>query len=408
MLPLHLLGAALLPLAPLASALPASSHNHDQSYTLTVAHQNRGLLSISFDPSSCGSPLRIIETTPGGFRPQWLCRSGKNIYSLARTQYPEAGDKEAGIYGFSTNGKPGHLEPVGDVSTDGDGATHCGISPDGRLLGVANIDVSSASLRPRHSNGTLGAASHVFNFTLDSPGPGYGVSQLAAHPHQIIWTPSGNFLFIPDRGADVIHVFHTPSSGQVTRLEDIEFTKGSGPRHAEFWRTSETQSMMVVIGELDNSLRVFAVDEKETSVDVKLLQTVSSRGGDLEPTKPEGKVLGAEVVISPDGRFVYASNRNKTHVSDDWLGVYRLDVNALDEPLSWVGKSSTWGRIPRHFAIGGGSEGKYVAVLNQVSNDLQIFERDIEGGLLGDSIARLVLGEVSTDLADGPTNVIWD
>lgn len=139
MVPLRLLGAVLLPLAPLASAFPAPSHNHDQSHILTVAHQNRGLLSIAFDPTSCGPSLRIIETTPGGFRPQWLCRSGKNVYSLARTQYPKAGDKEAGVYGFETTCKLGHLEPIGDVSSDGDGATHCGISPDGRLLGVANM-----------------------------------------------------------------------------------------------------------------------------------------------------------------------------------------------------------------------------------------------------------------------------
>jgi 6-phosphogluconolactonase (cycloisomerase 2 family) len=215
-------------------------------------------------------------------------------------------------------------------------------------------------------------------------------------------------MLVPDRGADLVYVYHTPNSGDVTRLDDIELPKGSGPRHATFWRISATQSLMILIGELDNTLRVFKFNEKEGKVSISLVQTVSTLGDGLEPTLPEGHNLAAEVAISPDGRFVYASNRNTTGFDSDFLAIYSLDHDSRKPSLSWIGRNDTHGKLPRHFAIGGGKNAEYVAVLNQVTNDLQVFERDTEGGMLGERVGKLVLGETTTDTDVGPIHVMWD
>lgn len=269
-------------------------------------------------------------------------------------------------------------------------------------------DGATVSLHPRFKNGTIGESSHVFSYTLASPGPGHDGSQEQANPHQTIFTPSGDFLIVPDRGADLVYVYHTPSSGEVTRLNDIELPKGSGPRHAAFRKVSKTKSLMILLGELDNSLRVYQVVEKRGTLDVTLLQTVSTLGEGLKPTLPEGHDLAAEVEISPDGRFVYASNRDTTGFESDFLAIYSLQSDHAKQPLSWVGRNDTHGKLPRHFAIGGGKKGAYVAVLNQVTNDLQVFERDVKGGLLGERVGKLVLGETTTDTDVGPINVLWD
>ena len=136
MLFIHLLGAALLSCTAPVAALPAS---HGQSNILTVAHQERGLLSIAFDTSSSEDPLRILRTTSAGVRPNWLCRSGKNVYSISRTGYPEADIEEGGIFSFEKKCKNGKLKVIGDVGTDGEGGCHCDVRPDGRLLSVANM-----------------------------------------------------------------------------------------------------------------------------------------------------------------------------------------------------------------------------------------------------------------------------
>lgn len=269
-------------------------------------------------------------------------------------------------------------------------------------------DGSSVTLHSRYRNGTIGDASHLFTYTLDAPGPGHDDSQVQANPHQTIFSPSGDFMFVPDRGADLVYVYHT-ATDRVTRLDDIQVLPGTGPRHASFYKVSETESLMILVGELDNTLRVYRIVESSAPahVDVALLQTISTLGAGLNRTHPDGVDLASEVAISPDGRFVYAANRHTLSFDADFLAIYSLDAASTGQPLKWLGRNDTMGKIPRHFAISKG-EGRYLAVLNQVTDDLQVFERDIDSGFLTERLAKLEFGELTTDLDVGPIAVLWN
>lgn len=119
-----------------ASPLTTSnSHPH----TLTVAHQELGLLTVEFDASSEYSSLRLIGTTPAGVRPGWLCSRGKNIYAVARTGYPDDRAEAGAVFAYQNSCANTTLKLIGAVSSQGEGACHCDVSPNGRILTIANM-----------------------------------------------------------------------------------------------------------------------------------------------------------------------------------------------------------------------------------------------------------------------------
>jgi 6-phosphogluconolactonase len=215
-------------------------------------------------------------------------------------------------------------------------------------------------------------------------------------------------MFVPDRGADLVYVYHI-GDDEVAQLDNIQVSPGSGPRHISFWSISEEEYLMILVGELDSTLRVYFIEEGSAAQEVRitLLQTVSTLGDGLDPSHPDGIDLAAEVAISPDGKFVYASNRNTASFDSDFIAIFSLDVSSSHQPLKWLGRNDTMGKIPRHFAISGG-QGRYLAVLNQVSNDLQMFERDLNSGLLNQRLGSLAFGNLTTDLDVGPIAITWN
>ena len=87
----------------------------------------------------------------------------------------------------------------------------------------------------------------------------------------------------------------------------------------------------------------------------------------------KGKVSAADIHVSPDGKFLYASNRGEANE----LAIYSIDKAGK---LTFVGRQSVLGRIPRNFAID--PTGKFLLAANQDSNDVIVFKRDLKTGLL--------------------------
>jgi 6-phosphogluconolactonase (cycloisomerase 2 family) len=132
------LGSVLWLAIGTAVASPGITSNA-HSHTLTVAHQELGLLTVAFDASSSDPSLRLVSTTAAGVRPGWLCSRGKNIYSVARTGYPDGKAEAGALFAYKAACTNKTLKHIGDVSSRGEGACHCDVSPDGRLVAVANM-----------------------------------------------------------------------------------------------------------------------------------------------------------------------------------------------------------------------------------------------------------------------------
>jgi 6-phosphogluconolactonase (cycloisomerase 2 family) len=249
------------------------------------------------------------------------------------------------------------------------------ISADGSLKSVAKIDTiqgpvstqfynKNKALALAHYGGsaistyTLSADKTTFtklqNFTFVAKGP--RPEQEASHVHEAIIDPTGEYLLFPDLGADVVRVYCAdPKTSLLTVQESLKSPTASGPRHAAFW-TSKGNTYLYVIHELSNVIIAYKVTYlKAGGLGFTKISEYSTYGN--QP-KPDG-TRAAEISVSPDSRFIVASNRNatvfqianpdpknSTKIGSDSIATF---APKKDGTLDFVQLAPSGGSFPRHF-----------------------------------------------------------
>ncbi|KAF5007929.1 hypothetical protein FDECE_5845 [Fusarium decemcellulare] len=365
-------------------------------FTLRVAHQERGILTLSFDPAkTADTSLELLSTTPAGY-------------------FPDNSSTSAGIFAFEKL-PGGQLKLLDTEISHGDGGVFVDVTPDGKTLASANIDGSTVSVFPLISPGKIGEAAHTFQYNLTKPGPGTGDSQVMANPHAVVFNPSGDIMAVPDKGADRLYLYQVHSTNHIEQIRNMTFLPGTGPRHLLFSEYSHTKTLMYLIGELDNTMNVFAFDRSDCNrgsdlnetLQITHLQSISTLNSGTSRTEPKNEDLASEVHLSHDGRFLYVSNRNTESVDNiDSIAVYSVDPHS-EQPLEFLGLNSTHGKIPRHFSLSPDHKNRFVAVANQVTNDLHIMERDVHTGFLGSIVGKFSFGKLDISTKVGPMAVVW-
>ncbi|AJX81000.1 lactonase, 7-bladed beta-propeller family protein [Burkholderia pseudomallei 7894] len=304
-------------------------------------------------------------------------RDGRHVYAV--NELPgDAGPASVrgGVSAFDFDAKTGALKFVNRVSAQGNDPCYLSLSPDGRYLVVANYSVASDpggsfSVFPVEATGALGAA--VLNVHHEGTGPVKG-RQDGAHVHSTVFSPDGKYLFVQDLGADKLYSYrYTPdgSRGLIGPTES-RYTlakAGSGPRHLVFGANGR---FAYVTNELNASVDVYRYDDGRLAH----VETVPMTAPGFA-----GKVGGGALHLSPDGRFLYATNRG------DANDIVIYAVNAADGKLTLVGRQSSLGKTPREFAID--PSGKWLIVGNQDSDSVFVFRRDIASGRLEPHPARI-------------------
>lgn len=304
-------------------------------------------------------------------------RDGRHVYAV--NELPgDAGPASVrgGVSAFDFDAKTGALKFVNRVSAQGNDPCYLSLSPDGRYLVVANYSVASDpggsfSVFPVEATGALGAA--VLNVHHEGTGPVKG-RQDGAHVHSTVFSPDGKYLFVQDLGADKLYSYrYTPdgSRGLIGPTES-RYTlakAGSGPRHLVFGANGR---FAYVTNELNASVDVYRYDDGRLAH----IETVPMTAPGFA-----GKVGGGALHLSPDGRFLYATNRG------DANDIVIYAVNAADGKLTLVGRQSSLGKTPREFAID--PSGKWLIVGNQDSDSVFVFRRDIASGRLEPNPARI-------------------
>ncbi|OCL15230.1 putative isomerase YbhE [Glonium stellatum] len=412
------------------NALPTHSLANPEPWTLYVAQQSTGILTLAFDPSkSVSSSLEIINVnTQAGFMPGWVTTHEDKLYSIARTHYPTTHSTSGGVFSFQRNRLQGHnttgnysLQSINSVSSKGTSSVACDVSKDGKTIGVANIDGSTVSIHPLSEVGVIGEASYVFKYNLSHPGPGTNGSQIQSNPHEAIFEPSGQYMFVTDRGADRLYVYRVAGPFDVLQIDTIVLPPGTGPRHLTFRTYNSSRTYMYLVSELDNTVRVFTLDgldniskRKEKSMSPKLTitlrQTASTLGPGSNRTAPDNKHLASEVAISADGKFVYASNRNTVSYDSDTLTIFSVHPDLYNDEghLVYLGSNLTYGKIPRHFSLSKDMENKYIAVANEVSQSVMVLERDAKSGFISKLRGNITLGGLDITQSLGPAAVIFN
>jgi len=260
------------------------------------------------------------------------------------------------------------------------GADPCFIMVDktGKHLLVANYNDDSSTKDPSASTVAVFSV-HPSNATIEQhptdfikfegKGPNRE-RQNAAHPHHFVLDPTNRFAFMVDLGGDRIYqyLFNPDGSKTLTPNPHAPFVTsrpGSGPRHIAF---HPSLRYAYVAHELDSTMTVFNFDSERGTLEP--VQVISMLPDNTDPSK----CSGAEVQVSPDGRFVYGNNRGES----DTFAIYRVDPT--NGKLTLVKHEETGGHFPRHFMMD--KTGQILLVANQLSNNIRVFRRDIESGLL--------------------------
>lgn len=304
-------------------------------------------------------------------------RDGRHVYAV--NELPgDAGPASVrgGVSAFDFDAKTGALKFVNRVSAQGNDPCYLSLSPDGRYLVVANYSVASDpggsfSVFPVEATGALGAA--VLNVHHEGTGPVKG-RQDGAHVHSTVFSPDGKYLFVQDLGADKLYSYRYTPDGSCGLIGPTEsrYTlakAGSGPRHLVFGANGR---FAYVTNELNASVDVYRYDDGRLAH----VETVPMTAPGFA-----GKVGGGALHLSPDGRFLYATNRG------DANDIVIYAVNAADGKLTLVGRQSSLGKTPREFAID--PSGKWLIVGNQDSDSVFVFRRDIASGRLEPNPARI-------------------
>ncbi|WP_165026000.1 MULTISPECIES: lactonase family protein [unclassified Dysgonomonas] len=288
--------------------------------------------------------------------PSYLAISKDEKFVYAVT---ENDDNTSAANALSFDKKDGKLKLLNTQLTGGGAPCYITVDRAGKHVVTANYLGASITLFNTNEDGTLAPASSVISFM----GKGVDERQSQPHLHCVVFSPDEKYLFASDLGTDKIHKFEVNDNStedflKISTPPAFKIKDGSGPRHLEFHPNGK---YAYLITELSGSVIAFEYNNG----DLKEFQSIQA---DTLNAKGSG-----DIHISPDGRFLYASNRLK----GDGLAIY--SINQTDGKLTKVGYQDT-GIHPRNFAIT--PNGKYLLVASRDNDIIQIFEIDKKTGLL--------------------------
>lgn len=302
-----------------------------------------------------------------------LNASGTRIYSANETDYVGK-NKEGTVSAFSIDPVDGQLALLNTVSAGGAGPTYVSVHPSGKYLFVANYFGGSIAVLPILSDGQLGDATDVKEYdgtigpTKSTNGPDGSFAFSGhdrTHAHMIQSDPSGRFVLHADLGLDKIFIWRFDQTKGLLAENDppaVSLPPGDGPRHFHFHPNGR---WLYSIQEEGSTIVLFDYDAEAGQLSDR--QTVSTL-----PSGFAGSNFCSEILVSPDGRFVYAGNRLY-----DSIGIFSVGPNGK---LNYVGEEWTRGDYPRSFNFD--PTGQFLYSCNQRADNVAVFKVDRVTGRL--------------------------
>ena len=342
--------------------------------TDTAKGASKGIYQSRFDPiKGTLTPPVLAATT---LRPSFLALSPPRTGSRFLYAVNAVNDPNATVTSFVIDPKNGSLRQIGQVPSGGAGPAYIAIEASGHSAFVANYFGSSIASFRIQPNGALSQPVDRIDLKdheqFGPLGPN-STHQDAPHPHCATLSPDNRFLLVCDLGTDHISVFLIdPENGHLTNHK--LFTNnhpGSGPRHIVFHPNAR---WAYSINELDSTIDRYLWSATRFSATPQgMLINTNTPIKTIAPSFPVAKNAAAELAISQDGAFLYASNRG-----EDSLVVF--SISAKDGHLTLLQRISCGGKGPRHFTLS--PMDKWLLCGNQDSATVTIFRRDPATGKL--------------------------
>jgi 6-phosphogluconolactonase len=360
-LPAALMVAAFLgvPAAPAAAQNPpgpASMYAYVGSFTTAQrkAHGD-GIHVYRADPAT--GALTDVQHIGDLVNPSYLALSRDQ-----RVLYSVHGDEDYAT-ALALDPETGEARFLNRAATGGKNGVREAVDPSGKFLVVANYASGNIAVLPIAADGSLSDQHQVVQLPGE-PGP-HKVEQVSSHPHDIVFDPSGRFALVPDKGLDRVFVFQwdiTAGALTPTAQGSVKSRPGAGPRHLAF---HPKLPVVWVLNELDSTIATYRFDGRSGAL--KALQVIPTL-----PTDFTGYSTAAEIAVSPDGRFVYGSNRGHDSVT-----ILAADADGL---LSVSGWQPSGGGGPRF--IGLDPAGHFLNAANEQGDNVVTFAVDAASGKL--------------------------
>jgi 6-phosphogluconolactonase len=343
------------------------------SYTSAIdgGSNGKGIYRFEMDArTGAFTKQKLVAETPN---PSWIVihPSKKYLYSVNEIVNQESGSVTA----FAIDPTSGDLTPLNVVSSEGRGPAHMSLDASGKYAFVANYAGGTIAVLPIKEGGRLATAVDVHRDSgsvgarsaNNAPPGSFAISgHDAPHAHMIAADSGNRFVLAVDLGQDRIYVYRFDAATGKLNLSEgtsfVSFPSGDGPRHFVFHPNGR---WIYALGEESSTVAFFHYDGMQGTL--ALQQSISCL-----PAGFAGTNFTSEVVISPDGRFLYAANR-----LHDTIAICSIGSSG---ELKLLGEVSTMGDYPRHCTFD--PSGKFFYVCNQRSDNITCFKADRETGLL--------------------------
>lgn len=301
-----------------------------------------------------------LSNTEGVVNPSYLAIAPNHqfVYAVTETATANAGSVSA----FAFDKQTGKLTFLNKQSSGGDNPCYVSVHKSNKWIVIGNYSGGSLAALPINKDGSLLPYAQHVQHTGSSVNK---QRQDKAHVHSTVFSPGNKYLFTPDLGLDKVFIYRFKASAKLpltAATPAFAATEpGSGPRHFTF---HPNKKFAYLVEEMSGYVSSFSYREGQLT----LIQRINAH-----PANYSGKIGSADIHLSPDGRFLYASNRGDANT----IASFAVNSNGTLKALQY---DSTLGKTPRNFIID--PTGNYLLVANQTTNNIVVFKRDKTTGAL--------------------------
>jgi 6-phosphogluconolactonase len=276
------------------------------------------------------------------------------------------------VSSYAFNGATGKLNFINQQKTNGNNPCYVGVNTTGNWLFVGNYTSGNLSILPVDVTTGLIDTAVV---TIQHKGSSVNKNrQNAPHVHATVLSKNNRWLLVPDLGTDQLMLYRFNNKNgtlQPAPQPYVRLVPGSGPRHLSF---SHRGKHVYLLQELTGSIAAYRFSPKKGNL--QLIQQIAAF-----PDGFTGFAGSADIHVSPDGKFLYASNRGESNT------IATFAINRRTGQLTKLSVDAVLGLTPRNFSIH--PSGKFVLVANQNSHEVVVLARNPRTGLLTDTGNRL-------------------
>jgi 6-phosphogluconolactonase len=288
-----------------------------------------------------------------------LSPNGSFLYACTESKLPGRGSVSA----FRIDSMTGKILLINKQSSGGENPVYVSVSGHNDFVVNGNYTDGNVTVYKVNNDGGLQPYTQRIQFADSSVNK---PRQDQAHIHATIFSPGNDFVFVTDLGSDKIRAFKFDSTNSQPLIQDdrylVKTSPGSGPRHAVFHPSAQ---FVYSIEELSGTVSGYQYADGQWDS----IQRINSYSGKLDP------LASADIHISPDGLFLYTSNRGR---KENTISIF--SINQIDGKLKLIGHQKTFGIHPRNFVID--PTGQFLLVANLETNNIVVFKRDMKTGFL--------------------------